>query len=296
MKKKNFKKVIAGMGIATMLGCGVVATGCADISLTQEQVDKIVSVVDNSDKFMDETLDLLESSNEKLDKESIVNLYKLANVRLTLNKDNVWDNMRFAISSNIGEELAKDNNFSAMITLFKRADGNRLIITSLDENADGEYDTRASYDSFSINEILSASEQTETSGDSEQTETSGDMATIASMPTFTYVVGGGLSEFLDMAHFEKEDIVDYKVLGNGNYYITAVCEGKILAEQQDQTVIVECEITQDGYMVAKKYYCLGQLNDGYEKHSTTVSVAMTFEYGTLIESEVQAEFDSCNEE
>ncbi len=88
MKEKT-KNVLKGLGVGALACCGMFAlTGCS-VELSQSQVDKVMQVVDQSDKFMDGTLDLLEKQNAKLSKEEGWDLYKLAQAKFLTNQNGI---------------------------------------------------------------------------------------------------------------------------------------------------------------------------------------------------------------
>ena len=67
------KKLTKILSAVALCGVGAVTlAGCTDINLSQAQMDKIITVVDNSDKFMKDTMDLLNKQNKKL----LINLSK----------------------------------------------------------------------------------------------------------------------------------------------------------------------------------------------------------------------------
>ena len=74
-------------------------------------------------------------------------------------------------------------------------------------------------------------------------------------------------------------------MDNGNYRILAVGYGDIGEglngeELGEQKIITECEITNDGYLVAKTYYYT-EHNSTAPKDITTVVTTITVEYNTL---------------
>ena len=88
--------------IAKKIGCSLLAlgglvslTGCnySKISLTEEQINNLITVADNADKFMNETLNLLEGENEKIDIEQAYKLFDLARTKFDLNYDGIRDNV-----------------------------------------------------------------------------------------------------------------------------------------------------------------------------------------------------------
>lgn len=54
---------------------------------------------------------------------------------------------------------------------------------------------------------------------------------------------------------------------------------------------MDCEISSDGYLVSKKIWSNGDLFEMGEKVLTTATYTLQFEYGALIEAEVQASID-----
>lgn len=93
------KKLTKILSAVALCGVGAVTlAGCTDINLSQAQMDKIITVVDNSDKFMKDTMDLLNKQNKKLDKSEAYDLLKLAEVRTQLQMDNIMENIRITLT------------------------------------------------------------------------------------------------------------------------------------------------------------------------------------------------------
>lgn len=87
------KKFLKLFSLLAVVCCGMfVFTGCMD--LTAEQKQKVMTVVDNSDKFMDDVLDYLDKSNSKLGREESFKLLQESQTRLLLNVDNIWSNIK----------------------------------------------------------------------------------------------------------------------------------------------------------------------------------------------------------
>ena len=98
------KKIMAGVGIGLALCAGAgMLTGCTDINLSQSQVDKIVTVVDNSDQFMKDSMDLLNKQNKKLDKSEAYDLLRLAEVRAQLQLNDMMENIRITITDSLSD-------------------------------------------------------------------------------------------------------------------------------------------------------------------------------------------------
>ena len=93
------KKLTKILSAVALCGVGAVTLAdCTDINLSQAQMDKIITVVDNSDKFMKDTMDLLNKQNKKLDKSEAYDLLKLAEVRTQLQMDNIMENIRITLT------------------------------------------------------------------------------------------------------------------------------------------------------------------------------------------------------
>lgn len=95
MKKLNKVLCLGAFAAASVMplsGCNLFSQ-----NLSEEQIDKLMYALDNADSFMDESLDLLEKSNEKLNNEEAYNLVRLARKYLYLNKDGVRDNLKVTI-------------------------------------------------------------------------------------------------------------------------------------------------------------------------------------------------------
>ena len=98
----KLKKVVLSIALCVCLGFSAIAFSACSTNLSEEQTNKLMTVVDNSDKFMDEILDNLESTNEKLDREKAYGVAKDAISRVKTNSDNSWDNMSVIVKQEGG--------------------------------------------------------------------------------------------------------------------------------------------------------------------------------------------------
>ena len=117
--KKNKKKILAGACLGLVgIGC---LTGCS-VDLTDAQKDKIMTVVDNSDAFMDETLSLLQEQNSQLDRTNAFKLYELATRRIAYCTQNSLENLKINVSCEYDMSIdGLDEKFS--INYFKDSNG-----------------------------------------------------------------------------------------------------------------------------------------------------------------------------
>lgn len=104
MKEKN-KNIFKGLGVGALACFGMLTfTGCS-VDLTEDQVEKVMMVVDQSDKFMSETLNLLQKQNAKLSKEEGWDLYKLAHAKFITNQNGIRNNLKITSQYLEGDEL-----------------------------------------------------------------------------------------------------------------------------------------------------------------------------------------------
>ena len=139
MKEKN-KKILKSLGVGALACFGMFTlTGCS-FSLTPEQMEKVMYVVDESDRFMKDTLDLLEKQNAKLDKEEAWDLFRMADAKLALNANNVWDNLVLTTEEDDGEVYVS--------RWFKTSDGTQVL------SRDDDHGPEVIYSSPEENEVV----------------------------------------------------------------------------------------------------------------------------------------------
>ena len=91
--------------------------GDCSMDLSNEQKEKILDVVDNSDAFMKEVLGYLERSNAKLDREEAYYKVKDSIYRFLLNDGEIWSNLK--LTSRGGEALSmEDVNIETINNLY----------------------------------------------------------------------------------------------------------------------------------------------------------------------------------
>lgn len=118
----KLKKVVLSIALCVCLGFSAIAFSACSTNLSEEQTNKLMTVVDNSDKFMDEILDNLESTNEKLDREKAYGVAKDAISRVKTNSDNSWDNMSV---------IVKQEGGNANYDFLKLKNGKFIVIEEL---------------------------------------------------------------------------------------------------------------------------------------------------------------------
>lgn len=265
MKKCRIKKMLLGVGCA-MVGSVLLMSGCS-ADLTKEQKNKILNVVESSDVFMVETLDLLKDVNSKIDRDTAVKLYEKSIARLIVNYNNVWDNMKYSVENIYFD--AEDCNQYSETKIITMANGNKYSLLYYDDNADN------------IVELQSIHDNTLVSGES-------------FTQSFCYYQQEAFKQILNIGEVNIDNIVDWKLLENGNYLISAVGLGDAGDGLGDQLMIVDCEISKDAYLISKSYSYASSISSTNHDISTVIST-LKFEYGTLDEAQIQQDINNFNQ-
>lgn len=264
MEKNKLKKIFAGIGLCSMMTAGAfMTTGCTNIDLSQEQVDKIMTVVDNSDKFMSGSLELLEDNNKIADIDRVVKLYELAKGKLILNYDNVWDNLKLSMQTEFSDPEWKSSNQKTEHRIMTMSDGVRVLEVYMVRD-DGNLELNSSY--------------TDVYAEPKPGE-------IVSLNTFDNVISSSFSDLMNISKITKDSIVDYEELENGNYGIISIGIGNVGGDTADQEILVECELTKDARLVSLTFNYIQ-----YISNSLRASIArskLTFEYDVLTADDFQ---------
>lgn len=270
--KSNSKKIIAGVGMGLMLGTGAMfATGCSQVPITQEQLDKIMTVVDNSDVFMSESLDLLKESNNKLDRSVAVRLYNYALTRLYTNRDEVLNNMSMRV---VGETYELDMGLDSTYYFYKI--GNKRLCAFVGKQykiSDGLYQEIGDYYD---DETINTYKETAQILDHNKYKTTFAGRVMYDLNYWNSFTGGDVTE---------ENVVDCTVLENGNYLITVVKDLVVDSHGEqmlDYPMVLDCEITPDGFLVSKMF---NMIEDAHEYCYTYGKIE--FEYNKLTQEQVQ---------
>ena len=276
MKEKS-KKIMAGLGIGLALASGGMLTGC---SMSDEQQAALDSVIDKTDQIVE----LLDKQSKTLSQAEALRLYEFARTRLLVNKDNVWDNLKMIINQDSNEVDHYDTVFGEQV-FYKFADGKRV--------AYGKTGTPTNPGQIGgwFEEVVSKN-NSESQQPSDGYQTITQIAATYSYYASTYTTSG-ISEF----DITEEDIVDCKILDNGNYYVTA----SLMIEETHggQTIsypfLMEVELTADGYLV--EYLATAKIPNGGSSLADSVdqyilTTSIKYQYGVLTDAEVQANIDA----
>lgn len=266
MKEKS-KKIMAGLGIGLALASGGMLTGC---SMSDEQQAALNSVIDKTDQIVE----LLDKQSKTLSQAEALRLYEFARTRLLVNKDNVWDNLKMIINQDSNEVDHYDTVFGEL-AFYKFADGRRVayVKTGTPTNPG------------------------QIGGWFEEVVSSDGYQTITQKETYSHYAStnttSGISEF----DITEEDIVDCKILDNGNYYVTAslMIEETYGGKTTSYPFLMEVELTADGYLV--EYLATAKIPNGGDSLADSVdqyilTTSIKYQYGVLTDAEVQANIDA----
>lgn len=274
MKEKN-KNILKGLGVGALACCGMFAlTGCS-VELSQSQVDKVMQVVDQSDKFMEDTLDLLEKQNAKLSKEEGWDLYQTALTKFLTNQNGLRNNMKITIKQ-FSSAYPEDD---AVVDLYLYNDMNGVDLQL--EKFTHELGTDVS--------LLYADDE---SGVYEYNKSGAECE--------KSLVGEGLLEnYLSILLYvdngvTSEDVVGCELLENGNYKLSFInCEIDFYEGEDEEDEghnlayysYIVYEITSDGIFISQETnFAEVDLNkDGAvtERFGGTI----TYDYGVVQESD-----------
>lgn len=250
----KIKNILAGLSLGIIgMGC---LTGC---SMSAEQMDALNKVVTKTD----EVISLVEKNNKELTQSEAVRLYQYAKTRLMVNKNDVWDNMKMTILQKSNE---KDCYGSVNIEqyFYRFTNGKRVVCSIGTSN-----NTKLINGWFE--EVLP--------------EESNDPDTILTAGTYTTYAQAYSTLIINEMDITENNIVDCKILENGNYFITA----SMIFE--DMPFLIDVEITEDGYLLSHVSNAISD-DDSSSLKKYILVTNVQYEYGVLTDSDVQANIDA----
>ena len=260
MKNKT-KKILAGACLGVM-GMGLM-TGC---SMTEEQQKALNDIVGKSDQIVE----LLDKQSKNLSAEEALRLYEFSKTRLIVNKDNVWDNMKMIIHQDDNDEEYGDVT-DGEYHFYKFADEKKVFYYKVTSGTD-QNEIDGWFDDFVEKEPTPP-------------------GSVSSISSYTWYAGYMATAMIGVIDITAQDIVDCKVLDNGNYQITAsVLLSESGTDPEGLPCLIDVELTTDGYLVYYNAKSLCSVN-GF-RYQYLNSTTVKYEYGTLTEAEVQANIDA----
>jgi len=265
--KNNGKKLLAGLGIGlTLAGGSMMMTGCTNVNLSDAQVDKLLSVVDNADVFMNNMTETSKTMVWADEKERVYDMLRTGFYNMATCGD-VLDNLRvtFDMPGDVDENWAYFGNNWTM-NFYKKADGKRVYYLNTDAD--------------SVNGSFAVIENDEFSC----VRVDGDNASKKFVDgVFRSCASDGLSmislNLYVFADLEINDFVDFKKLDNGNYFV------KIYRYVEDSVMVFcDIELKDNGQFVLVRF---GDIESSAE-------FIAKYEYGVITETEVNKVIEKVN--
>jgi len=251
MKEKS-KNILKTLGVGTLCLFGSLAFSGCSTSLNQGQIDKLMYAVENSQQFMQDTLDLLGKQNAKIDSYEAYQYYRYAINKFYLNIEGVRDNVVISI---------KMNNYEDTIKTYKK--GNICACSSDDEEVLKIEENGISYSCSLNNNSIETKEIDDWNIDSGIEWKSVDVLKLTGI------------------QFEEQHIVACNILENGNYELIAVIENH--EEGNKFNSIFSFEFTSNGNFVNKYNDCFEHHNfDGKKCYENNVKYGIDAEFENLV--------------
>lgn len=276
------KKLTKILSAVALCGVGAVTlAGCTDINLSQAQMDKIITVVDNSDKFMKDTMDLLNKQNKKLDTSEAYDLLRLAEVRTQLQMNNIMENIRITISGSVGGEYNEqvmdvvmfDSTHYAVLAKSTEWGENYILEYNYTKQVgDAQNDYMRTYKSAKFDNNYLPVENSQPELEEKEYELN------------HYSMSGEFSSFFDVTNrygITEDNICKVDALENGNYLIYAI---RVVADTANDTILkthFEIELTENAEFVrlVSSDALFNKLSGN--KISSTDPMSLTFEKGIV---------------
>lgn len=251
---KDNKKLLKGLAVGALVCAGLFTfTGCS-ISLSDSQVKKVEYAIENSEKFMDDALALMEKQYAELSKDEIWDMYNNAENKMIFNVDGVRNNLTI----DYVQEGDHPQEFS--IHLVKTADGKTIMLQS-DKN--GVYNGITYQDADGV---YSYSKNGAT--------TSKEKLTVSNVDSYVNWDSVSLARAYTSG---EDDIVACEKLENGNYKISFVSEiyqqieeGGKLVNGDLVTTYLNVEISEEGLIVSQQLWG-GVLGKNVDSNPMTLS-------------------------
>lgn len=278
MKEKT-KKIIAGLGIGLAISGAGLLTGCTDINLTQEQTDKILTVVDNADTFMKDVME-----NNQLNKSKAYDLLKIVGVKAKLNVDGYFNNVKIVCSRH------KNNDFYDTVEILKYDDDHFASVNynkDLGDNYNIEYVYTKEVGSEKLKKSVSYYTFSHTpTGDIDNTK-----PTIVENDYVSPYLCGYMAvfDFVEYYCITENDILSVTKNEKNNYVIEAI--GEIATAQGNTEIYITVEITEDGHMLF--FDAEGVHSDQTEIES--INISFSVEYGVVDADAVKAKIKAAEE-
>lgn len=267
MKKKNILKML-GVGVLALTGTFAFA-GCSDINLTEKQIDKILYVVDESDTFMQDVLDLMEKSTNKLNKEEAYDLYKLSILKLSTNQDGILNNLK--ISASESREGTQNYRYEGLNYLYQMTDG-----TKIDLNIRGDRDSFEIKYSTEQNTFVDFNKNGESINKTEKNE--------------VLLLNRNENGFYAYSIFElnKDDVAGSETLENGNvkiYYTKTVLSSD--EHNNYSTYMTGYAIMSKDCLLLEENFCIHWISEGEDNSEFVSEDIIKYSYGIIKDADIE---------
>ena len=256
MKKAKKMLCIGAVVLASMTslsGCNLL-----EKNLSDEQIDKLMNVLDNSDKFMDENISLLEKSNNKLSLEEAYRLFVLARLSFASNFQGVRDNM--TIVKTIGDKTTTEYYWNVPM-------GDYFFVSV--DKVDNDTSTTVVY--RLDNKVYEYENDNGTKTKQEVT----DWQTVDA-----YLNNGLYFDVLTHIDLNDKHILKTEILENGNHNVVF---GIKLTGSGESTIVFQAEVTSDAKIINLAYTHSALYEEGGIKKVLNQDVKITYTYGTVTE-------------
>ncbi|MBQ8522232.1 MAG: hypothetical protein IJ458_01040 [Clostridia bacterium] len=275
------KKFLKVFSLLAVICCSMfVFTGCT-INLSEEQKEKVMTVVDNADVFMEDVLENLDKSNSKLGREESFKILQEAQMRILLNVDDIWSNMK-ATTSYSGLSAGTSS-------VYRVADGNYV-----------QYRTEPDMYNVIFSDIESSPKVSQYGRYYEDGEWVEAFST-GTVMNFNYYLYD-FNILADIGEFTVDNVLFSGVKDNGNNYITLLTSEISVSEDGKKECLnssfVEVEI-KNGFMQSVVIYFGTTEYTGAESSDASgladimtnpFKVTVIYEYGTVDGEEIEAKY------
>lgn len=298
MKVKT-KKILAGCALFVT---GVLAlTGCSGVDISQEQVNKIMTVVENTDQFMKDTVDLLEKNSTSNELAQGYKILTWARANLYTDYDGYLDNVTISGYTTSGNKSAEDE---MKIQIIKLGNGGHAKVTTSSSWGDN-YQLTYAYEQTVTSETGSYTKLIHRTYDSCQfldaSPVKDSEAYGVESDNYKHVINdcNVIEVEWNYLNIKEEDLTSVTIMDNGNYVIKAVVlvESYEDAETQHYRYSVnEVTINADGRIVENtitEVYCEAYYGM-IVPSSSPVIIKVKFEYGNVNVEDINTKIATAN--
>ncbi|MBQ7351298.1 MAG: hypothetical protein IJW59_00310 [Clostridia bacterium] len=278
MKNKT-KKILAGACLG-LVGMGAM-TGCAE-QLSQDNIDKIMTIIENGDVFMEDMSTLIEDQNALLDK--MVAESRTEEVDLLLQKIKIVSMKTMANYNNIGHNVIKRLEDNIDYFTYKTEDGVYVSghVIKMNNSKSMSMILSKNSESYYVNGQISSNNTLNISSINKEESVVNHLAFL------------GLDDFELLEELDSENIVDYNISEDGSFDFTYYTENE---DGSNNTITREMKKvyvdSQDRVTKVEHVACYSVKNgDQYvaDNIEEWLLPRQEFEYGTLTMEKLNSDY------